>query len=63
METGTIKNMKLGYGFITREDGSDIFFHISQFESEGEPESGMAVTFEIGERNGKSQAQHVKLIE
>jgi len=40
-----------GYGFITKEDGKDIFFHSSDLESVEytELEEGMMVNFEEGE--------------
>ena len=37
MMTGTVKwfNAEKGFGFITGEDGVDVFAHFSQIESDG----------------------------
>ena len=53
MAKGTVKwfsNSK-GYGFITAEDGMDLFVHHSDIESDGYRtlEEGEAVEFELGE--------------
>ncbi|MGL5884726.1 MAG: cold-shock protein, partial [Bombilactobacillus sp.] len=53
MEHGTVKwfNAEKGYGFITREDGSDVFVHFSAINGEGYKtlEEGQPVTFDIEE--------------
>ena len=51
MTTGTVKwfsNQK-GYGFITPEEGNDVFVHHSEIQSEGYKtlEEGEKVEFEI----------------
>ena len=50
MNTGTVKfyNGSKGFGFITKEDGNDLFFHISEVQG-NEPKDGDKVQFEIGE--------------
>jgi CspA family cold shock protein len=50
MSTGTVKffNATKGFGFITKDDGKDIFFHISQVQG-NEPKDGDQVQFEVGE--------------
>ena len=53
MEQGTVKwfNAEKGYGFITREDGSDVFVHFSAIQGEGYKslEEGQHVTFDVEE--------------
>lgn len=64
MANGKVKwfNTDKGYGFIEREDGDDLFVHISEIQGEG-PRSlseGQAVSFvEATGRNGKQQATQV----
>lgn len=50
-----------GYGFIEREDGSDVFVHFSAIQGEGFKtlEEGQAVSFEIVEGNRGPQAANV----
>ena len=51
-EKGTVKffNDKKGYGFITKEDGTDVFVHFSSIESENDFKTlkqDQAVEFEV----------------
>ena len=51
-EKGTVKffNEKKGYGFITKEDGNDVFVHFTSIESEDDFKTlkeGQAVEFEV----------------
>lgn len=52
-----------GYGFIQREDGSDVFVHYSAIEGNGYKtlEEGQKVEFEIEQAKKGLQAVHVKI--
>ena len=65
MAEGTVKwfNPDKGYGFISREDGEDLFVHFSEIEGEGFKtlDEGQAVQFEVATgQNGKLQASKVR---
>ena len=51
MQNGTVKwfNETKGFGFITSEDGTDVFAHFSAIQGEGFKTlaEGEAVTFEV----------------
>lgn len=63
MEQGTVKwfNAEKGYGFITREDGSDVFVHFSAIQGEGYKslEEGQHVTVDVEEGQRGLQAANV----
>ena len=63
---GTVKwfNNQKGYGFITGEDGNDVFVHYSGLNMEGfkSLEEGAAVTFEITEGAKGPQATNVEVV-
>jgi CspA family cold shock protein len=50
-----------GYGFIEREDGSDVFVHFSAIQDEGfkSLSEGQNVTFDIVDGNRGPQAANV----
>lgn len=57
-------NKKKGYGFLLKEDGTEIFVHYSDIESDKKYrtiDNGQSVSFDIfTEDNGKNKAIHVK---
>lgn len=63
MSNGTVKwfNAEKGYGFVTREDGSDVFVHFSAIQGEGYKtlEEGQSVSFDIEESDRGPQAVNV----
>jgi len=63
MSKGTVKwfNAEKGYGFITDEDGSDVFVHYSAIVSEGFKtlDEGQEVTFDLSEGPKGKQASNV----
>src|SRR5687767_14161229 len=64
MPTGTVKwfRNEKGYGFITGEDGQDVFVHFSAIEMDGYKtlEEGQKVTFEVTQGPKGLQAANVK---
>ena len=65
-ETGVIKwfNETLGYGFIQREDGDDVFVHYAAVQDDSEQmlEEGDVVEFDISEgAKGQMAANVVKM--
>lgn len=63
MNNGTVKwfNADKGFGFITAEDGTDVFAHFSAIQSEGFKtlEEGQTVTFDIEEGQRGLQATNI----
>ncbi len=64
MPTGTVKwfNKTKGYGFITADDGTDVFVHHTDIQAEGFRmlEEGEAVEFEITEGPKGPKAANVR---
>jgi cold shock protein len=60
---GTVKwfNAEKGYGFISVENGEDVFVHFSAIQGEGfkSLDEGQAVEFDITQGNRGAQAANV----
>jgi len=67
MQKGTVKwfNATKGYGFISTEEGEDVFVHFSAIQAEGFKtlDEGDEVEFEIVEAEKGPQAANVTKIE
>ncbi|MFB0507914.1 MAG: cold-shock protein [Thermodesulfobacteriota bacterium] len=67
MARGRVKwfSEKKGYGFITQEDGNDVFVHYSAISSEGFKtlREGDEVEFEISQGEKGLQATNVTVLE
>ena len=65
MANGTVKwfNEQKGYGFITQEDGPDVFVHYSGINSSGFKtlKEGDKVTFDVEQGKKGPAAVNVKL--
>jgi CspA family cold shock protein len=63
MATGTVKwfNAEKGFGFITGENGEDVFVHFSAIQGDGfkSLEEGQSVTFDVEEGARGPQASNV----
>lgn len=66
MKTGTVKwfNAKKGFGFISDEDGNDVFVHFSALQMDGFKvlEEGDKVQFDVVKGDKGPQAAGVKRI-
>ncbi|WP_326907605.1 cold-shock protein [Sedimentibacter sp. MB31-C6] len=65
MKTGTVKwfDSAKGFGFISSEDGNDVFVHFSAISGNGFKtlEEGQKVTFDVVEGARGPQAANVEL--
>ena len=66
MNTGQVKwfNAEKGYGFITTDEGKDVFVHYSSIQADGfrSLEEGQTVTFDIVEGDRGQQAANVTVV-
>ena len=64
MATGTVKwfNPDKGYGFISREDGDDVFVHFSAIQGDGyrNLEENQKVEFDVTQGQKGPQAANVR---
>ncbi len=64
--SGTVKwfNSDKGFGFITGEDGKDVFAHFSQINVDGFKtlEEGQNVTFDIVQGAKGPQAENIMVV-
>ncbi|MCU0310487.1 MAG: cold-shock protein [Acidimicrobiales bacterium] len=66
MTTGTVKffNNEKGFGFISREQGDDVFVHFSNIQGSGYKtlEEGQQVEFDVAPGRKGEEAQNVRPI-
>jgi len=63
---GTVKwfNSEKGFGFITGEDGNDVFAHFSQIQKEGYKalEEGQSVSYDVVKGPKGPQAENIVIL-
>lgn len=66
MVSGTVKwfNAEKGFGFISREGGSDVFVHFSNIAGDGyrNLEEGQRVEFDVGPGKKGDEATNVRVV-
>jgi CspA family cold shock protein len=64
--SGTVKwfNAEKGFGFITGDDGVDVFAHFSQIQADGYKslEEGQEVTFDVVQGQKGPQAENINIV-
>jgi CspA family cold shock protein len=65
LTTGTVKffNVEKGYGFITPDEGADVFVHYSNIQGEGYKSlsEGQRVEFDVAPGRKGPEAQNVRV--
>jgi CspA family cold shock protein len=66
MTTGTVKffNAEKGFGFISREQGDDVFVHFSNIVGDGYKslDEGQNVEFDVAPGRKGEEAQNVRVV-
>jgi cold shock protein len=66
LTTGTVKffNADKGFGFITREQGDDVFVHYSNIQGSGYKslQEGQRVEFDVAPGRKGEEAQNVRVV-
>ena len=66
LATGTVKffNAEKGYGFISRDDGDDVFVHFSNIQAacDRSLDAGQQVEFDVAPGRKGDEAQNVRTI-
>ena len=64
--TGTVKffNAEKGFGFISREQGDDVFVHFSNIQGDGYKslDEGQTVEFDVAPGRKGEEAQNVRVV-
>ena len=66
MATGTVKffNAEKGFGFITQDEGADVFVHYSNIQANGyrSLEEGQRVEYDVAPGRKGDEAQNVRVV-
>jgi CspA family cold shock protein len=66
LATGIVKffNAEKGFGFISRDEGDDVFVHFSNIQGDGYKslDEGQRVEFDVGPGRKGDEAQNVRVV-